>query len=114
MLVFEYAMLEAADALVVGEILKSIHPDIQALPYIVLSLVFLTYLNYRGAYATLTLNIVITGIAFITILVLLFSTKFYSEGNTLLRLKEMTNGLAVRMDWYSGRSSVWNMVLSWN
>ena len=93
MLVFEYAMLEAADALVVGEILKSIHPDIQALPYIVLSLVFLTYLNYRGAYATLTLNIVITGIAFITILVLLFSTKFYSEGNTLLRLKEMTNGL---------------------
>lgn len=75
MLVFEYAMLEAADALVVGEILKSIHPDIQALPYIVLSLVFLTFLNYRGAYATLTLNIVITGIAFITILVLFIQYK---------------------------------------
>ena len=93
MLVFEYAMLEAADALVVGAVLESIHPDIQALPYIVLSLVFLTYLNYRGAYATLTLNIVITGIAFVTILILLFSTRFYSPGNSLLRLKEMTNGL---------------------
>ena len=93
MLVFEYAMLEAADALVIGEILKSVHPDIQALPYIVLSLVFLTYLNYRGAYATLTLNIVITGIAFLTILILLFSTKFYSAENSLLRLKEMTDGL---------------------
>lgn len=93
MLVFEYVMLEAADALVIGEILKTLHPDIQALPYIILSLLALTYLNYRGVHATLNLNIVLTGIAFLTILILLFSTKFYSPTESLLNLSELTNGL---------------------
>jgi len=93
MLVFEYVMLEAADALVVGEILKTLSPSVQTLPYILLSLLGLTWLNYRGAHATLTLNIVLTGIAFLTICVLLFSTKFYSAEASLLRIKEMTNGL---------------------
>ena len=93
MLVFEYVMLEAADALVVGQILQTLHPDIQALPYIILSLLALTYMNYRGVHATLNLNIVLTGIAFITIFILLFSTKFYSPTDNMLRMKEMTNGL---------------------
>ncbi len=93
MLVFEYVMLEAADALVVGQILQTLHPDVQALPYIILSLVALTYMNYKGVHATLNLNIVLTGIAFITIFILLFSTKFYSPTNSMLHLKEMTNGL---------------------
>ncbi len=93
MLVFEYVMLEAADALVVGEILKTLHPDVQALPYIILSLLALTYLNYRGVHATLNLNIVLTGIAFITIFVLLFSTKFYSPTESILNLSGLTNGL---------------------
>ncbi|GAA0181672.1 APC family permease [Clostridium sediminicola] len=93
MLVFEYVMLEAADALVVGQILETISPDVQALPYIVLSLLALTYLNYRGMHATLNLNIVLTGIAFMTILILLFSTKFYSPSQSLLNLSEFANGL---------------------
>jgi len=93
MLVFEYVMLEAADALVVGQILQTLHPDVQALPYIILSLVALTYMNYKGVHATLNLNIVLTGVAFITIFLLLFSTKFYSPTNSILNLKEMTNGL---------------------
>lgn len=93
MLVFEYVMLEAADALVVGEILKSLHPDVQALPYIILSLLSLTLLNYKGAYATLTLNFVITAIAVCTIFILLFSTKFYNPVDSLLNLKEASNGL---------------------
>ncbi len=93
MLVFEYVMLEAADALVVGEILQSLHPDVQALPYIILSLLLLTFMNYRGVYATLTFNFIITAIAFVTIFILLFSTKFYSPVNSLLQLKDMTNGL---------------------
>ena len=93
MLVFEYVMLEAADALVVGEILKSLHPDIQALPYIILSLLSLTFLNYRGAYATLTLNFVITAIAICTIFVLFFATRFYSPSDSLLNIRELTNGL---------------------
>ena len=93
MLVFEYVMLEAADALVVGEILKSISPDIQALPYIILSILLLTWLNYRGVHATLNLNIVLTGIAFLTIIVLLFSTKFWSPEQSMIQLEKFTNGL---------------------
>ena len=76
MLVLEYAMLEAADVLVVGQILESLNPNVKALPFIILSLLVLTYMNYRGVYATLTLNFVITAVAFVTIFILLFSTTF--------------------------------------
>lgn len=93
MLVFEYVMLEAADALVVGQIMQSLHPDIQSLPYIILSLLLLTLLNYRGALATLSLNFVITAIAFAAIVVLLVSTTFYNPTESILDLKNMSNGL---------------------
>src|SRR6056297_4021798 len=93
MLVFEYVMLQAADALVVGEILKTLSPDVNALPYIILTLVGLTYLNYRGVYATLTFNFIITAIAYVSIFILLFATKFYDPSETILRLPELTNGL---------------------
>ncbi len=93
MLVFEYLMLEAADALVVGEILKTLSPDVQPLPYIILSLLLLTYLNYKGLHATLNLNIILTAIAFFTIIVLLFSTKFYLPSQSLINLNGLTNGL---------------------
>lgn len=93
MLVFEYVMLEAADAVVVGAILKTLHPDVQALPYIVLSLLALTYMNYKGAHATLNLNIVLTAVAFASIFILLFSTKFYSGSGSILDLLGRTNGL---------------------
>ncbi|WP_407313547.1 APC family permease [Desulfosporosinus sp. SB140] len=93
MLVFEYVMLEAADALVIGAILQSINPAIQSLPFVVLTLLLLTYLNYRGVYATLTLNFFITAIAFLTILVLLTSTHFLVPSQSILRLSELTNGL---------------------
>lgn len=92
MLVFEYVMLESADALVVGEILKTLHPDIQSTPYIILTIMCLTYLNYRGVYATLSFNFVITAIAFVSIFVLLFSTNFYSD-QSMLRFSELTNNL---------------------
>lgn len=93
MLVFEYVMLEAADALVVGEILKTLNPAVQALPYVILSLLALTYLNYRGVYATLNLNFVITAIAFVTIFVLFFATKFYNPTINAISLAKLTNGL---------------------
>jgi ethanolamine permease len=93
MLVFEYVMLEAADALVVGEILKTLSPQLDSLPFIILTLVGLTWLNYRGVYATLTFNFIITAIAYLTIFVLLFSTKFFIPQSSLLRLAEFTNGL---------------------
>src|SRR6056297_4120939 len=78
MLVFEYVMLEAADALVVGELLKSLSPEIQTLPFILLSLLALTYLNYKGSHGSMNVNIFLTGIAFATILALLVSTRFYN------------------------------------
>nr|WP_312576404.1 amino acid permease [Sedimentibacter sp.] len=93
MLVFEYVMLEAADALVVGEILQTLSPDIQPLPYIILSILVLTFINYRGVHATLNLNIILTGIAFLSIIILLFSTKFYSTTESMINLKEFTNGI---------------------
>lgn len=93
MLVFEYVMLEAADALVVGQILKSLSPDVQALPYIILSLLALTYLNYRGVHATLNLNFVLTAISFVTIFMLLFSTKFFIPSESMIHLAQFTNGL---------------------
>ena len=93
MVVLEYAMLEAADAVVVGNIIQSLNPELNSLPFIVLSLLFLTFMNYRGAYATLTLNFVITTLAFLSIIFLLFSTNFYDPARSLIKLKEMTNGL---------------------
>lgn len=93
MLVFEYVMLEAGDALVVGVILKSLNPHIQSLPWIVLTLMLLTYLNYRGVYATLSFNFIITSIAYVTIFVLLISTRFWSPGLSMLRLQAFSNGL---------------------
>ena len=93
MLVFEYAMLEAADALVVGQILKAINPGFTPLPYIILALLLLSYVNYKGAKATFTLNLIITAIAFVSIMILLFSTHFYDPQATLIHLESFTNEL---------------------
>lgn len=92
MIVFEYTMLEAADVLVVGAIVSSLHPDINSVPWIVLTLAALTWLNYRGIYATLTVNFIITAIAYITIFVLLFGTKFWSADSIMMH-GELMSGL---------------------
>lgn len=93
MAVLEYAMLEAADVVVVGDILQSLNPEIKVLPFIILSLIFLTWMNYRGVYATLTLNFIITAAAFLSVIILLFATNFYNPNTTLIKLKQMTDGL---------------------
>ena len=93
MQVFEYAMLEAGDIIVVGQLLNSLNPKIQILPFTILTLLVLAFINYRGAQATLTLNFVITSVAFISVIILLFSTNFYDPQATLLQLQELTNGL---------------------
>lgn len=93
MLVFEYSMLAAGDVIVVGQLLNALNPDIQPLPFIILTLLVLAFINYRGAHATLTLNFVITAIAFACVVVLLFSTNFYNGADTLIQLKELTDGL---------------------
>ena len=79
-LVMAYTMLEAADALVVGDLMKAGaealgHAGLDTRPFVVLTVAFLAWLNYRGVFMTLTLNFVITLIAFLSILVLFIAVE---------------------------------------
>src|SRR5665647_52495 len=84
-LVMAYTMLAAADALVVGDLMKSGaetlgHPGLDPKPFVVLTIAFLAWLNYRGVFMTLTLNFVITLIAFVSILVLFLAVDPLHQG----------------------------------
>lgn len=79
-LVFAYTMLEAANAITVGFLVETVagmsgHEGLNAQPFIVLAIMFLAWLNYRGVLATLTFNLVITAIAFTAILILFLATS---------------------------------------
>jgi ethanolamine permease len=87
-LVMAYTMLCAADALVVGDLLRSgakvmgfAHLDPK--PFVVLVVVFLSWLNYRGVFVTLTLNLVMTLLAFISLLVLFVAVDPWQQGVVL-------------------------------
>jgi ethanolamine permease len=67
-LVFAYTMLEAANAITVGFLMDTValmsgHEGLDQRPFIILSIMFLAWLNYRGVLATLTFSLVITAIA---------------------------------------------------
>ena len=77
-LVFAYTMLEAANAITLGYLVQTVggmagFEGVHDKPFIVLTIIFLAWLNYRGVFATLTFNLVITAIAFISILILFFA-----------------------------------------
>jgi len=79
-LVMAYTMLEAADALVVGDLLSSVagemgHNALDPRPFVVLTIAALAWLNYRGVLMTLTVNFVITAAAFISIVVLFIGVQ---------------------------------------
>ncbi|MBT9244067.1 APC family permease [Gemmobacter fulvus] len=80
-LVFAYTMLEAANAITVGFLVDTVagmsghEGGIDQRPFIILCIMFLAWLNYRGVLATLTFNLVITAIAFSAIIVLFLSTS---------------------------------------
>lgn len=87
-LVMAYTMLEAADALVVGDLIKAVagefaHPDLDPRPFVVLTIMFLAWLNYRGVFMTLTLNFVITAAAFLAILILFVGVEPWNPGKVL-------------------------------
>ncbi len=95
-LVMAYTMLEASNAIVVGDLLKQLagdmgSADISTRPFIVLTIVLLAWLNYRGVYATLNINFVITAIAFISIIILFFSVAPFSPGKVLLHKDLLTD-----------------------
>jgi len=80
-LVFAYTMLEAANAITAGYLFSVVatmtgHEEaLDQRPFIILVIMFLAWLNYRGVLATLTFNLVITAIAFLAIIVLFLSTS---------------------------------------
>jgi ethanolamine permease len=100
-LVFAYTMLEAANAITLGYLVQTVrdgrddHAAGEALvlhdkPFIVLTIMFLAWLNYRGVYATLTFNLVITAIAFIAIIILFFAVKPWT--GEVLKHNELLTG----------------------
>ena len=80
-LTMAYTMLEAANANVLGYLLTTMsrllgnEEQLSAYPFAVLAILLLALLNYRGVLATLSVNFVITGFAFLTILALLVGVQ---------------------------------------
>src|SRR3954466_4828933 len=92
-----YTMLEASDALVAGDLLKSVAAQAgpEALdphPFVILTIAVLALLNYRGVFMTLSVNFVITAIAYLAIVVLFIATPPWNPGAVLLR-RDLLNGL---------------------
>jgi ethanolamine permease len=88
-LVMAYTMLEASDALVVGDLLKSLAqnlgaPGLDPRPFVFLTIAALAFLNYRGVLLTLQVNLVITAIACAAILAMFLSTRPWSSVSALL------------------------------
>lgn len=87
-LVMAYTMLAAANALVVGDLVKVLaeqmgYADLDPRPFIVLIIAGLAFLNYRGVFMTLSLNFIITAAAFLSILVLFVGVKPWAPGEVL-------------------------------
>ncbi len=80
-LVFAYTMLEAGNAITAGYLISVVATmtgysgELDQRPFIILVIMFLAWLNYRGVLATLTFNLVITAVAFVAILVLFLATS---------------------------------------
>ncbi len=95
-LVMAYTMLEAADSLVVGDLMVSAakqlgYAALDPKPFVVLTIAFLAWLNYRGVFATLTVNLVITAIAFVAIFVLFFGAQPWNPGQVLKHRELLTD-----------------------
>lgn len=98
-LVFAYTMLEAGNAITLGYLI-SVAADmtgatepIDQRAFIILSIMFLAWLNYRGVLATLNFNFVITAFAFIAILVLFLAQGPWASGS-LLNHADLMSGQA--------------------
>ena len=93
-MVLTYTMLNASDIQVAGQLMqigaKELHHDIPWQPFTVLWLAVLTLLNYRGVFATLTVNFVITAAAFITILILFIGVQGWNPGAVLMHKQLLT------------------------
>lgn len=87
-LVMAYTMLCAADAWVVGYLMQTGagvmgFADLDTRPFAILTVAFLAWLNYRGVFMTLTINLVITFLAFMALVVLFFAVDPMHQGVVL-------------------------------
>jgi ethanolamine permease len=91
-LVFAYTMLEVSNAIVVADTIKAYagegFTDWYYRGVIATIILVLAALNYRGVLMTLNVNLVITGFAYLAIIVLFFSVQPWSQGQ-VLKLGEM-------------------------
>ncbi len=95
-LVFAYTMLEAANAITLGHLVQRVgamagFENTSDKPFIVLTIMFLAWLNYRGVYTTLTFSLVITVIAFSAICVLFFAVQPWTD--TYIKHDQLLTGL---------------------
>jgi ethanolamine permease len=95
-LVFAYTMLEAGNAITVGYLMDTVaamtgHSGLDQRPFIILSIMLLAWLNYRGVLATLTFNLVITAFAFSSILILFVVTAPWSDASPMRHAELMTD-----------------------
>ena len=79
-LVLAYTMLEAGNAITIGYLLDTVaqmqgHTGLNQKPFIILTVMFLAWINYRGVLVTLNFSFVITAVAFIAILILFFAVE---------------------------------------
>jgi ethanolamine permease len=104
-LVFAYTMLEAANAITAGYLISVVatmtgyEGALDQRPFIILVIMFLAWLNYRGVLATLTFNLVITAIAFVAILVLFVSTSGIIGGGIMQHAALMEGTASLPYGW---------------
>jgi len=95
-LVTAYTMLEAADSLVVGDLMTTVagefgHAGLDPKPFVVLTIALLAWLNYRGVFMTLTVNFIITAIAFVAILILFVGVQPWNPTKIMLHRELLTD-----------------------
>jgi ethanolamine permease len=94
-LVLAYTMLEAGDIQVAGQLIQigigELGSTVDWVPFTVLSLAILAWLNYRGVFMTLTVNFVITAAAFLSILILFIGLKPWNPHEIMRHSELLTN-----------------------
>jgi ethanolamine permease len=95
-LVMAYTMLEAADALIVGDLLVIVaaqfgHVGLDPKPFVVLTIAALALLNYRGVFMTLSVNFVLTAAAFCSIIALFIGVSPLNPGEILKHSELLTD-----------------------
>ena len=94
-LVLAYTMLEAGDVQVAGQLIQigigELGSTVDWIPFTVLSLAILAWLNYRGVFMTLTVNFVITAAAFLTIIILFIGLKPWNPHEIMRHTELLTD-----------------------